>query len=86
MEKTLYKFYADWCGPCKIMNPVVDKLVKTHGLVLVSVNIDDEPHRAHDHDVRSIPTLVLEHEDGSKTRVVGVRPYYATEQALGLTA
>jgi thioredoxin-like negative regulator of GroEL len=68
------------------MAPVVEKLVEKHNLTLVPVNIDDEPHRAHDHEVRSIPTLVLEHDDGSKTRVTGALPFSRIEQALGLTA
>jgi thioredoxin-like negative regulator of GroEL len=68
------------------MEPVVEKLVQEYDLVLVPVDIDDEPHRAADHQVRSIPTLVVEHEDGSKKSVVGVTPYHATAQALGLTA
>ena len=84
---TLYKFYADWCGPCKIMAPVVEKIVTAHGLELVEANIDEiSPDILHAYDVKTIPLLVLMDGEKEVGRQVGARPRFATEQALGLIA
>lgn len=60
----IVKFYADWCGPCKQLAPVVESLTKELGVVLVSVNIDENPEMAQKFGVRSIPA-VFAIKDGS---------------------
>jgi thioredoxin len=53
----IVKFYADWCGPCKQLAPVVERLTKELGVTLVSVNIDENPELAQQFGVRSIPAV-----------------------------
>ena len=53
----LVKFYADWCGPCKQLAPVVDKVTAEVGVKLVQVNVDSDPELAQQFGVRSIPAL-----------------------------
>lgn len=59
-EAVLVDFYADWCGPCKKLTPVLDELAQeTPGVRIVKVNIDHSPESASSYSVKSIPTLIL---------------------------
>lgn len=86
MERTLLKFYADWCGPCKIVAPTVEKVASEHGLQVVSVNIDEDRETAERYGVRSIPTLVLLDNDQEIGRHTGANTRTVIESSLGLTA
>ena len=56
----LIDFYADWCGPCKMVSPIVDELAETQDTYKIcKVNVDDEPALASAFGVMSIPTLVV---------------------------
>lgn len=69
---TLFDFYADWCGPCKAMNPTIEALKTQYEgrLEVKKVNVDNQPELARQYNVRSIPTLILMAPD-EKMRVVG---------------
>lgn len=58
---TLVDFWADWCGPCKIIAPILDEISTELGdkLVIAKLNIDDNPIRASELGIRSIPTMML---------------------------
>lgn len=59
-ECVLVDFYADWCGPCKMMHPVLEELISTRSnLKVVKVNVDKHESIAKEYDVMSIPTLIL---------------------------
>lgn len=51
------KFYANWCGPCKQLAPVIDAVTAELGVKLVSVNVDENPELAQQFGVRSIPAV-----------------------------
>lgn len=72
----LLDFTAKWCGPCKVMNPVLDKLADEYkGRVdIVAIDVDDEPALAQRFDVRSMPTFVVMRDGREVGRVVGSRP------------
>lgn len=56
----LIDFYADWCGPCKMVSPIVDELAETQDTYKIcKVNVDDEPSLASAFGVMSIPTLAV---------------------------
>lgn len=82
-QKTLIKFYADWCGPCQIMKPVVEKIAEKHNLALQEVNIDTSPDLAAKYGVRSIPTLVLVDGD-EEVRYTGANTEARVTEGLGL--
>jgi len=83
----LLKFYADWCGPCKIMQPVAEKIAQENNLELVEVNVDNDIELARQYDVRGIPTLVLLDEDANEiARHTGSQTQARVTAALGLTA
>ncbi|MGD8320655.1 MAG: thioredoxin [Gemmatimonadota bacterium] len=84
----LVDFYADWCGPCKMVAPLVDDLARTHAgkLLVAKVDTDHAPGIAQRYGIRSIPTLIL-FRDGAETgRSIGFEPEKVTnlaEEAVG---
>ena len=56
----LIDFYADWCGPCKMVSPIVDEIAEEYGgYKICKVNVDEAPRLAEQFSVMSIPTLVV---------------------------
>jgi thioredoxin 1 len=73
---TLVDFTAKWCGPCKVMEPVLAALAKEYAdrVRVVAVDVDDEQLLAQQFNVRSMPTFVLVRDGREVGRVVGSRP------------
>ena len=75
-EKTvLLDFYADWCGPCRMVSPLVDEIAEENPQVVVGkINVDEEPELAGAFGVMSIPTLVVMKNGKIVNQSVGARP------------
>ena len=75
-DKTiLIDFYADWCGPCRMVSPIVDEIAEENPHILVGkINVDDEPDLAMEFGVSSIPMLVVMKDQKIKDQSVGARP------------
>ena len=71
----LVDFWAEWCGPCKMMAPILDELADEYqGRVKIGkVNIDDHQSLATEYGIRAIPTLLLFHEGQVAEQIVGLR-------------
>ena len=83
MTVTLKDFYADWCGPCKTQDPILEDLEEEWTDVeFEKVNVDEEQDVANEYQVRSLPTLVIENDDGIVERFVGVTQADDIEDAL----
>ncbi|MBP5415688.1 MAG: thioredoxin [Lachnospiraceae bacterium] len=66
--KVLVDFYADWCGPCKMVGPLVAQIADEHDdVAVVKVNVDDEMDLAEKFGVASIPTIIL-FKDGKEAK------------------
>lgn len=80
----LMDFYADWCGPCKIMKPIVENIADTLSdkVKVVKVNVDEEIELATKYGILSIPTLVLIKDGQTVTSLVGVRDKKELEEII----
>ena len=67
-------FFADWCGPCKMLAPIIEQLAENNDDVeFFKVNIDENPQLADDYDIMSIPNVVMFKDGDVADRVVGLR-------------
>lgn len=83
-KKVLIDFYADWCGPCRMLSPVVDELAEEMPEVKVcKVNVDDEPELAMRYKAMTIPMLVVVENGQVVTTSVGAKPKAAVKKLLG---
>lgn len=82
----LVEFYADWCGPCKAVGPVVEALAdEVSGKArVVRINVDDQPDAARENGVRGIPTFIAYKGGRETAREVGAIPKARMLQMLGL--
>jgi thioredoxin 1 len=84
----LVDFWAEWCGPCHAVSPVLDKIVAERDgeLKLVKVNIDEEQELAQRYGIMSIPTMILFKNGEPAAATMGARPKGDIERQLGLAS
>ena len=74
-KPVLVDFWAPWCGPCKMISPILDELAKEHGekVKFAKVNVDDDNTIASKNKIMSIPTMILFKEGKSVDKLIGAR-------------
>src|SRR5438094_10514554 len=87
-KPVIVDFWAEWCGPCHAVSPVLDRIVEERGeeIRLVKINVDEEQELMIRYGIQSIPTIILFKDGAPAAAVIGAQPKGAIEKGLGLTA
>ena len=81
----LLDFWAPWCSPCKLMNPIIDEIEKEYDLKVQRINVDEDSAMVQQYNITSVPTYILIKDDGEIVSfVVGAKAKAGFIKLLGL--
>jgi thioredoxin 1 len=81
-ELVLIDFWADWCGPCKKVSPILDEISDETGLIIGKLNIDENLKKSVEYDVSSIPTMILFKNGNPVYNILGAKPKHVIMKEL----
>ncbi|WP_295714913.1 thioredoxin [uncultured Mitsuokella sp.] len=80
----LIDFWATWCGPCRMLSPIVDEVASEHTDVKVGkINVDEQPELAQQFGIMSIPTLIVFRNGQKVNESIGLIPKEKVEELIG---
>ena len=68
-DLVLIDFWADWCGPCKKLSPILDEISNQTGLLVGKLNVDENPLKMEEYSIHTLPTMVL-FKSGQPVRII----------------
>ncbi|MBQ3414270.1 MAG: thioredoxin [Clostridia bacterium] len=81
--KILVDFYADWCGPCKMMSPIIDEIAEEiENITVGKVNVDENPEIASKYGIMSIPTIIIFENGMPQKKFIGLTSKSEIESEL----
>ena len=78
----LVDFYADWCGPCRVMSPILESLEKETEIKIHKVNVDHEQRLSAKQGIQSIPTIIVYKDGVEKGRIIGAVSLESLKQSV----
>lgn len=80
----LVDFWAEWCGPCRMVSPILDEIAAENQgkITIVKLNVDENPDLAMKYQITSIPAMKVFEGGEVKTTIIGAKPKFALEQDL----
>ena len=81
-ETILVDFWAEWCGPCHMISPILEEISKEFGLPIGKLNVDENPEKSQEYSVQSIPTMVLFRNGKPVHTVLGAMPKHKLMKEL----
>ncbi len=82
-ENVLVDFYANWCGPCKMLRPILEEIAKNSKVKIVSIDVDNVETLGEKYGIISIPCLILFQNGEEKARSVGLKSKEELERFIG---
>ena len=78
MKTEVIDFWATWCGPCKLMNPILDEVEKENpNLTITRVDIDSDKDMVEQYNIQSVPTYIILKDGKEIDRIIGAKPKFA---------
>ena len=80
----LVDFWAEWCGPCRMVGPILDEIQTENGdkLTVLKLNVDENPNLAMEYQITSIPAMKVFNKGQVEKTIIGAKPKFALEQDL----
>ena len=78
MKTEVIDFWATWCGPCKLMNPILDEVEKENpDLTITRIDIDSDKDMVDKYNIQSVPTYIILKDGKEVDRIIGAKPKFA---------